>query len=120
MPYLRIETNIPSEDISKDLPSKLCNIIASSLGKPLSYCVATIVGGVNMSWGGSKEPAAQATLMSIGALGRDENKKISKAIFEAVGKELNLPNDRMYITFNNVKSEDVGYNGTTFHDIFGS
>ncbi|XP_044762731.1 macrophage migration inhibitory factor homolog [Coccinella septempunctata] len=120
MPYLRIETNIPSDKIPKDLPSKLCNIVASSLGKPIGYCVATIVGDVNMSWGGTNEPAAQATLMSIGALGRNENKKHSKAIFEAVGKELGVPNDRMYITFSNVKSEDVGYNGTTFHDIFGS
>lgn len=47
-----------------------------------------------MSWGGSSGPAAQATLMSIGALGVDQNKKHSKALFEIVNKELGIPPDK--------------------------
>lgn len=47
-----------------------------------------------MSWGGTNEPAAQATLMSIGALGVDANKKHSKALFDIVNKELGIPQDR--------------------------
>lgn len=47
-----------------------------------------------MSWGGTNEPAAQATLMSIGALGVDANKKHSKALFEIIDKELGIPQDR--------------------------
>lgn len=92
-----------------------------------------------MSWGGTNEPAAQATLMSIGALGVDANKKHSKALFDIVNKELGIPQDRLvlilfsiffklysfffnfrlYISFVNAPSSDVGYTGTTFHDIFG-
>ncbi|KAL3271447.1 hypothetical protein HHI36_021933 [Cryptolaemus montrouzieri] len=120
MPHLRIETNVPSIKIPKDLPQKLCSTIASSLGKPIGYCVATVVGDVNMSWGGSTDPAAQATLMSIGALGVSENKKHSKAIFEVVEKELGVSKDRMYVSYINAPTSDVGYNGTTFHEIFGN
>lgn len=56
--------------------------------------MATVVGDVNMSWGGTNEPAAQANLMSIGALGVEPNKKHSKALFEIVTKELGIPPDR--------------------------
>ena len=47
-----------------------------------------------MSWGGTTEPAAQATLMSIGALGVEQNKKHAKALYELVSKELGVPSDR--------------------------
>lgn len=47
-----------------------------------------------MSWGGTDEPAAQATLMSIGALGIEENKKHSRAIFECISKSVGVPVDR--------------------------
>lgn len=47
-----------------------------------------------MSWGGSTEPAAQATLMSIGALGVEENKKHSRALYDLISKDLNIPPDR--------------------------
>ncbi|KAF5306602.1 hypothetical protein FQR65_LT18526 [Abscondita terminalis] len=94
MPHFRLETNVPQNKIPSDFAQKLCGVLSKSLGKPISYCVATVVGGVNMSWGGKDEPAAQATLMSIGALGVSENKKHSKALFEIINKELNIPLDR--------------------------
>ncbi|KAK4878574.1 hypothetical protein RN001_011080 [Aquatica leii] len=119
MPHFRLETNVPQNKIPSDFSQRLCGVISKSLGKPINYCVATVVGGVNMSWGGSTEPAAQATLMSIGALGVSENKKHSKVLFEMVSKELNIPPDRMYISFLNQPTCDVGYNGSTFHEIFG-
>ncbi|KAL1501471.1 hypothetical protein ABEB36_006788 [Hypothenemus hampei] len=94
MPYLRLETNVPQEKIPASFPSELCEIVSKSLGKPLSYCAATVVGGVSMAFGGTNEPTAQATLMSIGALGVAENKKHAKAIFEAVEKTLGIPPTR--------------------------
>ncbi|XP_018565354.1 macrophage migration inhibitory factor homolog [Anoplophora glabripennis] len=119
MPHFRLETNVPQDKIPADLSAKLCGVLAKSLGKPINYCVATVVGGVNMSWGGTSEPAAQATLMSIGALGVEENKKHAKALYEIVNKSIGIPLDRMYINFFDWPTSAVGYNGTTFHEIFG-
>ncbi|EFA05294.1 macrophage migration inhibitory factor homolog [Tribolium castaneum] len=119
MPHFRVETNVPQSKIPSDLPQKLCQVVSNSLSKPLNYCVATVIGDVHMSWGGTSEPAAQATLMSIGALGVEPNKKHAKALYEVVCKELGVSKDRMYIHFVNAPTSDVGYNGTTFHDIFG-
>ncbi|KAF5301088.1 hypothetical protein FQA39_LY10907 [Lamprigera yunnana] len=81
------------------------------------YCVAEVIGGINLSWGGSTDPAAFATLTSIGALGVEENKKHSKALSEFINKELAIPSNRMYISFHNIPTSDLGYNGTTFHEI---
>lgn len=47
-----------------------------------------------MAFGGSTNPCAIATLMSIGALGVKENKNHSAAIFKLVSEVLGIPNDR--------------------------
>lgn len=60
-----------------------------------------------------------ANVMSIGQLGVKENLKHSKAIFDAVCKGLGVGPDRMYVHFQDAQSQDVGYNGTTFYEIFG-
>ncbi|XP_057656879.1 macrophage migration inhibitory factor homolog [Diorhabda carinulata] len=119
MPHFRVETNVPHDKIPADLPAKLCHILAKSLGKPIDYCCATVIGGAKMAWGGKDEPAAQATLMSIGCLGVEENKEHAKELYECITQELGIPANRMYIFFQNATRSDVGYNGTTFHEIFG-
>ena len=43
-----------------------------------------------MSFGGSNEPCAYVTLMSIGKLGLDENKKHSNAIMISLEKHLGI------------------------------
>lgn len=72
-----------------------------------------------MNWGGSDEPCGQASLMSIGQLGTKENIKYSKVLFEKINQLLGIPPTKLYIHFQNAPSADVGYNGTTFYEIFG-
>ena len=50
-----------------------------------------------MSFGGSNEPCAYVTLMSIGKLGLDENKKHSNAIMTALEKHLGISPARVCI-----------------------
>lgn len=57
-----------------------------------------MIPDILMSFGGSSEPCAIANLMSIGALGVEENKKHSKVIFEYVEKELGISTDRYLIS----------------------
>lgn len=68
--------------------------IAINQSMYFQYCVATVVPDVLMSWGGGSEPAAQATLMSIGSLGVAENKQHAKLLYDIVNKELQIPPDR--------------------------
>jgi len=120
MPHLKIDTNVPRGKVPAGLEKELCKVIADSLGKPLNYCVVTINPDQIMSFGGDDQPCGQAILMSIGQLGVAENKKHAKAIFEKVQSSLGIAHTKMYIHFQDAKSSEVGYNGTTFHEIFGS
>ncbi|CAL8142593.1 unnamed protein product [Orchesella dallaii] len=119
MPHLKIDTNVPRGKIPAGIEKELCKVIADTLGKPLNYCCVTINPDQVMSFGGDDGPCGQAILMSIGQLGVAENKKHSKAIFEKVQAALGIPKTKMYIHFIDAKSADVGYDGTTFHDILG-
>ncbi|XP_047520582.1 macrophage migration inhibitory factor-like [Pieris napi] len=119
MPHFRIETNVPKSKIPHDFVTKTVPVLAKALGKPESYCVVTVIPDLLMSFGGTTEPCAIANLMSIGALGVEQNKKHSKVLFELVEKELGVSHDRMYITFQDEPTGNVGFKGTTFHSIFG-
>lgn len=54
--------------------------------------MVSVIPDVPMSFGGTIEPCAN--LMSIGALGVEQNKKHAKVLFALVEKELGVKNDR--------------------------
>ncbi|XP_066959957.1 macrophage migration inhibitory factor homolog isoform X1 [Macrobrachium rosenbergii] len=119
MPCLEISTNIPKEKVTSDIILSLSKEIAACLGKPEQYVAVRILPDQLMSFGGTLEPCGTAQLLSIGKLGVAENKVISAKIFALVEKTLGIPNDRMYITFVDAASSNIGYKGTTFHQILG-
>ncbi|XP_041971649.1 macrophage migration inhibitory factor-like [Aricia agestis] len=119
MPHLRIETNLPRSKIPQNFVTKAVPILAQALGKPEQYCVVSVCPDSLMSFGGSTEPCAIANLMSIGALGVEQNKKHAKVLYDLIEKELGVSKSRMYITFQDEPTANVGYNGTTFHALFG-
>ncbi|CAL4122831.1 unnamed protein product, partial [Meganyctiphanes norvegica] len=83
------------------------------------YCMVRVIPDQLMMHGGTTDVCGSATLMSIGKLGVEENKLHAKNIYASVEKHLGIPSNRMYITFTNKPSSEVGFKGTTFHDIIG-
>lgn len=47
-----------------------------------------------MTWEGSDTPCGIATLMSIGCLGVEQNKKHAAVLYSILEKELGIPGDR--------------------------
>lgn len=47
-----------------------------------------------MVWGGNDKPCGTATLMSIGCLGVEQNKKHAAVLYQILDKELGIPKDR--------------------------
>ncbi|KAL7645857.1 UNVERIFIED_CONTAM: hypothetical protein RMT77_002754 [Armadillidium vulgare] len=119
MPYLEIATNISRDKINTELLIELSKCLTKSIGKPENYCEVRVIPDQLMTFGGTTETCAIARLMSIGNLGVKENKKHSAAISEFVEKNLQIPRSRMYITFEDRPASEVGYDGTTFHEILG-
>jgi phenylpyruvate tautomerase len=70
-----------------------------------------------LSFGGTFDPCAYGELMSIGRIGIEENKKFSNEIMSLLEARLGVPPTRFYITFNDAKPQDVGFNKSTFHGI---
>ena len=122
MPHLRIETNVKSRDIGdmQKCVEEFQEEFQKIIGKPDQYVAVTLIPDVAMTMGkDANVPTAQATLTSIGKLGIEENKNISAGLFPIINNKLKVESDKCYIIFNDVKTSDVGYKGTTFHEILG-
>ncbi|KAK2138648.1 hypothetical protein NP493_7384g00000 [Ridgeia piscesae] len=67
-----------------------------------------------MTFGGSTDPCAQCSLSSIGQLGQEENKRYTAALMEKINRELKIPVNRMYLSFQDMSRANCGWNGSTF------
>ncbi|KFM75924.1 Macrophage migration inhibitory factor, partial [Stegodyphus mimosarum] len=117
MPTLTINTNIPKAKIPDGFLQSTAKLVAELLGKPLNYVVVHINPDQLMSWAGSSDPCAVASLGSIGSLGKGQNIKISGKLFSHIKETLGINEDRMYITYVDLERANVGYAGTTFADL---
>lgn len=119
MPILEIATNIPKEKVTSDIILNLSKELAAVIGKPEKFIVIRVLTDQLMSFIGSLDPCGTAVLKSIGNLGVEENKAISSKMFSFIKENLGIPDDRLYIQFVDMSTSEVGYKGTTFHEIFG-
>ncbi|GIY72725.1 macrophage migration inhibitory factor [Caerostris darwini] len=117
MPTFTLNTNVPKDKIPEDFLKSTAKLVAEILKKPISYVVVHVNPDQLMSWAGTSDPCAVATLGSIGSLGTSQNAKISKALFDHVKDNLSINSDRMYITYVDLERANVGYLGTTFADL---
>ncbi|KAK4299437.1 hypothetical protein Pmani_028285 [Petrolisthes manimaculis] len=119
MPVFQLFTNVPKEKITPQILTELTKVLSTVLGKPQDYCMVHIAPDQLMSFGGSTAPCGAARLTSVGKLGVQENKNHAKQFYEYLEKHLGIPGDRMYIEFTDKESSEIGYKGTTFHEILG-
>lgn len=101
MPLLTIHTNVSKEKVSQQLLLHLTEVLANMVGKPSSYCAVHVVPDQLMSFGGSCEPCAQLSLLCIGRISPEENKKYS-AILAKELEALGVSSSRAFIYFNDV------------------
>lgn len=114
MPTLSILTNVPKEKVHKDLVKTLVDVIATTLGKPKNYVVASIQPDQLLSWGGDDSPAAVGRLVSIGAINPEKNASTQAAVSALLTAELGIPNDRFYLCFEDFAPSNVGWKTGTF------
>jgi phenylpyruvate tautomerase PptA (4-oxalocrotonate tautomerase family) len=111
MPYLKMQTNQIIED--RDLIKRLSAKAAEELGKSESYVMVALEPDSEMSFGGTKKPAAFIELKSIG-LKESMTERLSKMLCDFVNEELNIPKNRVYIEFSDAPGKMWGWNGGTF------
>jgi phenylpyruvate tautomerase PptA (4-oxalocrotonate tautomerase family) len=83
------------------------------LGKPERYVMVRLEHNPHMLFAGSDAPLAYLELKSIGLPG-ERTADYSRDLSELIGKQLQIPSDRVYIEFSDAARHLWGWNGATF------
>ena len=111
MPFLRVLTNAEINGGADQFAEKAARLIASELGKPISYVVVTVKQNRTMSFGGKTDNHGVLAYMdSIGFNGKKDSlaNKLTDFFLE------NIPSagrDNINIVFRDVPASDVAIGG---------
>ncbi|XP_072164160.1 macrophage migration inhibitory factor-like [Diadema setosum] len=114
MPLLQVFTNVKDSKIPDGFLSDMSDMFQKAIGKPMEYIEVHVVPNQMMMFAKSDAPCAVVNLVSIGQLGVEENKVISKTVSATLKDKLGIPADRMYIVFRDLEPQNCGYNNSTF------
>ncbi|KAK3221381.1 hypothetical protein Dsin_008406 [Dipteronia sinensis] len=115
MPTLNVYTNVPVDAvIASDILRDATKAVAKIIGKPESYVMILLNGGVPIAFSGTEGPAAYGELISIGGLSPSVNAKLSSIIADILQTKLSIDSSRFYIKFFDVERSFFGFNGSTF------
>lgn len=111
MPLIKVQTSLKdfdnSENLLKDLSAELSNLTS----KPESYVMTLLQTGIPMTFGGSNEPSCFVEIKSIGSI---DSKSMSDSFCRLISNLTDIPTNRIYINFENIKASEWGFNGKTF------
>lgn len=114
MPYLQINTNVKLDLEQEQALLGLCSSqVASMLGKPERYVMASIESGLSMIFAGSDSPCAYLELKSLG-LAEEKSADYSQSLCALISDALKIPTERIYIEFSNPARHLWGWDGATF------
>tara|TARA_Y100001968_G_scaffold261844_1_gene249836 strand:+ start:3210 stop:3548 length:339 start_codon:yes stop_codon:yes gene_type:complete len=111
MPLIKVLTSLPEIEFSQKLLNELSNELSKITGKPTEYVMTLLQTNVQMTFAESSEPSCFVEIKSIGSL---KPALISESFCKLIYNFTNIPANRIYISFEDVKPSDWGFNGRTF------
>lgn len=116
MPLIELDTScdLSGPDRKEALAKTLSALAAEGIGKPEQYVMACVREKVAMTMGGDAGPCALVTIKSIGGLSKTVNQALAGRIAQTLRDELAIPEDRVYLTFEELAPTHWGFNGRTF------
>ena len=114
MPFLKITSSVelPSDKRDQFLAA-VSKAVAEVTGKPEHFTMVALESGAIL-FGGKAGPGAFVDVRAIGGLTPQVNAKISAQVCALLQKWLNVPGDRVYLTFIDVPATHWGHKGATF------
>jgi phenylpyruvate tautomerase PptA (4-oxalocrotonate tautomerase family) len=114
MPYLTLATNveIPAETRGT-LLKEASKTVAAGSHKPEEYVMVKIESGQPLLFAGSDAPAAFLELKSIG-FPADGLQQLAASLCGLISKSLDIPGERIFIVFQDVKAAMWGQGGELF------
>ncbi len=111
MPLINVITSKEDFDDSDGLLQEISRALSSLTGKPEKYVMTTLQTKVPMTFAGTTEPCCYVEVKSIGAI---DSSKMSSAITKIIAVKLNIPSNRIYISFEDIAARMWGWDGKTF------
>ena len=116
MPLLNLFSSAkqPDDPARSQMLKSFSKLLSTELGKPERYVMVGLAPRMDMSFGGSREPACYAELKNVGRLSHEKVEHLSEVLCDAIAKGLALPRNRIYIEFTNADGALWGFDGGTF------
>jgi phenylpyruvate tautomerase len=116
MPLIQVDTscNLSDQNKKQSVVKALSHLAAEAMGKPEQYVMACIHDNVVMSMSGQAGPCALVTVRSIGGLSKTVNQNVAAQVGQMLQKELAIPPNRIYLTFEDIAPTHWAWNGKTF------
>ena len=114
MPYINSTLTVKlTEDKKESLKSELGKIITQIPGKSEEWLMVGFTDNYTLYFKGErKQNAAFIEVKIAGTASRDDKNRVTASICTLLQKELDIPQDSVYITFSEVA--DWGWNGELF------
>ena len=116
MPLIQLDTSCDLSDQNKkqSVVKALSRIATEGTGKPEQYVMACIHDNMPMMMSGQSGPCALVTVKAIGGLSKTVNQTVAAQVSQMLQKELAIPQNRVYVTFEELNGANWAWNGKTF------
>jgi len=116
MPLIELDTSCEVAEASKKqaLVAGLSRLAAEGTGKPEQYVMSCVRDRVAMAMSGSAAPCALVTVKAVGGLSKSVNQGLAGKITQMLQKELAIPPERVYVTFEELDAGHWAWKGKTF------
>jgi phenylpyruvate tautomerase len=113
MPNLSIQTNTPLRDEQQSaLLDAATKIVASELGKPENYVMASFVPAARMRFAGEESPTAFLELSGIGIPDSKRN-PLAAALTDLVARSCEIKTERIFVVLADIPARFWSVNGAT-------
>ena len=110
MPMINLKS---SQTIPGDLLAEISTAVAETIGKPEKY-VMVVSSPADMVMSGSPGNAVYAEVKSLGGLSRVVNHELTMKLCVLLSDHMDIPADRVYVTFQSLERDHWGWNGSIF------
>lgn len=116
MPLIAVKTTVstPPKTEVESLLKTLSASLAKHLGKPESYVMTAFDSDVPMTFAGTTDPVCYIEIKSIGSMTPTQTQSMSEDFCQKINQSLGVPQNRIYIEFNDARGSMWGWNGSTF------
>ena len=110
MPLITISTSSVVED-KKKLLERSSKILSELTNKPEMYVMVRLIDSLPMYFGGDHKPSCYVEIKSIGSI---TPSIMSKPITQLISSNIDIPEDRIYISFENIEASMWAWKSKTF------